>query len=193
MANWRRWPWKLIALSSGVAFGVFIILGITLAGNDLPALPTQQGMDLYGGTMHGNKISTKSWTFDYTHAQLSTDGTAGTIQGIHNGVVYKNGKPYMHVTAQEITLNTQSLDFTATGKVVITRADPKADERFETDEMIWTNALHLMRLDHPSFLRTGNRVLKIGGAVIDFNKNTVHLNSVDGSVLIQHKPPQASH
>ena len=184
MRNWRRWKWKRISLIAAIAFGVYVILGITLAGHDIPPLPTQQTMQLYGGTVNGNRISTKSWTFDYTHAQLSPDGTAGTIDGVHNGVVFKHGKPYVHISAEHITLNTQSLDFTATGKVVITRVDTSTPERFETDEMVWSNAVHLLHLDHTSFLRTGDHVLKIGGAVLDFNKNTVHLSGVEGSVHV---------
>lgn len=186
MRNWRRWKWKRISLIAAIAFGVYVILGITLAGHDIPPLPTQQTMQLYGGTVNGNRISTKSWTFDYTHAQLSPDGTAGTIDGVHNGVVFKHGKPYVHISAEHITLNTQSLDFTATGKVVITRVDPSADETFETDDMIWSNALHIMRLDHPSFLRTNGHILKLSSAVINFTTNTVHINGLNGSIKVAH-------
>lgn len=179
---WRRWPWRRIAIFACVALGIYLVVGILLAGEDTPPLPGQQPMQLYGGHVNGNHISTKSWSFDYTHAQLSPDGTIGSIDGVRHGVIYKKGKPYAHISAEHISVNTISLDFTATGKVTVTRIGGPQHETFETDEVIWTNGLHILRLDHLSYFRTGTQTLRIKNALINLGTDQIHLGELVGGV-----------
>ncbi len=56
--------------------------------------PGQLPIDLRGGHVLNNHITTKSWSFDYEHARLSPDGLSGTVNGVRNGVVFRKGKPY---------------------------------------------------------------------------------------------------
>jgi|GEM_PF-543161 hypothetical protein len=174
-------PRRLVALAVA-ALAVYVTIGIILAGRDAPQIPPQRPMQLYGGHVAGKRISTTSWSFDYRHAQLSPDGTIATIDGVRNGIVFRDGHPYLRIAAEHITANTQSLDFTAVGRVRIERPGTNGARIFETDEVIWSNATQLLQLPHPCYYRTGNDVLKIAGATVDFKKGTVHLGKIEGTV-----------
>jgi hypothetical protein len=185
--NLRRWNWKRIWIVAGIAFGVFVIGGVVLAGRDIPLIPpSTQPMTLKGGRINGTHISTKSWSFDYEHAQLSPDGTMGTIDGVRNGVVYRKGKPYLKISAEHVSLNTSTLDFTATGRVHVERLKGGDARSFDTDLVIWTNGAKLLHLDHPSYVRTNGQVLKIENVTMDFEKDVLHLGKIDGNVDIHH-------
>src|SRR5271166_823273 len=106
--NWWRWG----ALAAGGALVIWLVVGVILAGIGTPPLPPDQtGITLNGGSVKGNRITTKSWSFDYKNAQLSPDGTTGTVEGVRDGIVYKNGKPHLKITAQRISVDTMSLNF----------------------------------------------------------------------------------
>ena len=90
-------------------------------------------------TIANNRITTKSWSFDYDHAQLSPDASTGTVEGVRHGIVFKKGKPDLKISAEKITLDTQSLDFTAIGKVHVEKIDDSQHRSFDTDLVTWTN------------------------------------------------------
>ena len=123
----RKFGWKHVAWVVGTALAVWIIVGVVLAGRDIPPYQSSQQMiDLHGGHVQNNRITTKSWSFDYTHAQLSPDGTSGNIDGVRNGIVFRKAKPYLKIAAEHIAVNISSLDFTAIGKVHVERInDPQ--------------------------------------------------------------------
>lgn len=182
----RRFGWKHAAWILGVAFTVWVIVEIVLAGRGTPPMPTtSQSIDLRGGHVTGNRITTKSWTFDYAHAQLSPDGTVGTVDGVRNGIVFRKGKPYLRIAAEHISINTQTLDFTAIGKVHVERiGDPEA-RSFDTDLVSWTNTAKLLRMDHPSYLHTGDRTLKLENISIDFGTESIRLGKIEGDAIIK--------
>ena len=184
----KKRSWKLALWIAGGAFLVYVIVMIILAGYGTPPLPpNQSGITLKGGHVNGNRVTTKSWTFDYASAQLSPDGTTGTVQGVRNGIVFKHGKPYLKVSAESITIDTQSLNFTAIGKVHATLIGDPQKRSFDTDLIIWTNGAKELRMDHPSYLHSGGQTLKLQSVTIDFDKNTVHFGSIGGS-LVAPKP-----
>ena len=179
---WRRVPWKRIAWIAGAAFSVYLVVGIILAGRNTPQLPpTQQTIDLRGGHILNNRITTKSWSFDYDHAQLSPDGTTGTVDGVHNGIVFRKGKPYLKISATHISLNTQSLDFTAVGKVHVERIGDPQKRSFDTDLVMWTNGAKLLRLDHPSYLHSGTQTMRLDNVTINFDTEQIHMAKLGGS------------
>ncbi len=181
-----RFGWKHFAWIAGIALAVWVVVEIANAGRDLPNIPTaSQSIDLRGGHVTGNRITTKSWTFDYEHAQLSPDGTVGTVDGVRNGIVFRKGKPYLRIAAEHISINTQTLDFTALGKVHVERIGDSQQRSFDTDLVIWTNNAKLLRMDHPSYLHTGDQTLKLETVSIDFGSEKVHLGKIDGAAIIQ--------
>lgn len=186
MPNKRTW--RRIAIVAGIIVAVWVALEILFAGGTLPPIPPDQtGITLRGGHVNGNRVTTKSWTFDYESAQLTPDGTSGTVRGVRDGIVYKKGKPYLKVSAEQITIDTQSLNFTAVGKVHVTLVGDAEHRSFDTDLIEWTNGAKELRMDHPSYLHSGGQTLKLQSVTIDFDTNKIHFGSVGGSLEIPKK------
>lgn len=177
--------WKRLALVAGLLFGVYVVVEIILAGGGAPPPPPNQApIDLRGGHVLNNHIATKSWSFDYDHARLSSDGLSGSVDGVRNGIVFRKGKPYLRISAKHVQLNVQSLDFTAVGKVHIEQIADAQQRSFDTDLVTWTNDAKLLRMPHPSYVRSGGQTLRIDGITVNFDDNTVHLGKVNGGVEV---------
>lgn len=163
---------------------IWFVVGIVLAGREpAPPTPGSQPLSLRGGRVTGNRISTRSWTFDYRHAQMSPDGTLATVDGVRNGVLYRKGKPYLSIAAQHVSVNTQTFDFTATGDVHVEQLNSKdkVKRSFDTDLLQWTNVTKMLSLPHPSLFRTGDQILKVASISVDFNTNDIHVGKIEGS------------
>ena len=179
--------WKRLALAGGLALGVYVVVEIILAGSGaLPPPPNQAPIDLRGGHVLNNHIATRSWSFDYDHARLSSDGLSGTVDGVRNGVVFRKGKPYLRISAKHVTLNIQSLDFTAVGKVHVERIDDPMQRSFDTDLVTWTNDAKILRMPHPAYIHSGDQTLRVDGISVNFDDSTIHVGQVNGGVDVTH-------
>lgn len=184
MRNSARWKWA--AWIAGIAVVVWVVTGVILAGREVqPPPPGSQPVTLRGGNVTGNRISSRSWTFQYTKAQMSPDGSFATLDGVRNGILYKHGKPYLSISAQHASVNTQTFDFTATGEVHIAalKAKDGVQKSFDTDLVQWTNATKLLTLPHQSLIRTGDETLKVASMTVNFNNSEVHLGKIDGGFI----------
>jgi hypothetical protein len=183
----KRLRWKRIGIGAGVLFGIYVVVEIVLAGRGTPPIPPgQTPIELRGGHVLNNHIATKSWSFDYEHAHLSPDGLSGTVDGVRNGIVFRKGKPYLRISAKHVQVNIESLDFTAVGKVHIERINDPQKRSFDTDLVTWTNDAKLLRMAHPSYIRTGDQTLIVSSISVDFDDDTIHLGKVNGAVDVHH-------
>lgn len=183
--NFRSWTWRQYATLAGIALGLYLLVGILLAGNGIaPIPPASVPVNFHGGHVLGNRITTRSWSFDYDHAELSPDGQSGSVEGIHDGIVFRKGKPYLKISAERITLDMQSLDFTAVGKVHVELLNDVQHRSFDTDLVTWTNDAKLMHMDHPSYVHSGKETLRIDSITVDFDAETFHLGKLNGGVDI---------
>jgi hypothetical protein len=183
--DYKAWNWRRIGWISGIVIVVWLAIGVILAGRDVPPLPSSsQQIVLRGGRVTGNHIKTRSWIFDYTHAEMSPDGTLATLDGVRNGILYKKGKPYLRISAQHVSVNTQSFDFTAVGDVHIEAIKPSdgISKSFDTDLVEWSNSGKLLQLVHPSIFRTADQTLKVATITVDFNGKGIKLGKIQGSV-----------
>ena len=182
----RRINVRLAGYLAGGALLVWIVVEVILAGIGTPPLPPDtSGITHKGGAVAGNRISNKSWSFDYKSAQLSADGTIGTIEGVRDGVVFKKGKPYLKIAAQRISVDTTSLNFTAIGKVTIRMIGDPLHRSFDTDFMQWTNGTKLLAMPHPGYLHSGEHTLKFSSISIDFGKNEIHFGTLGGALEVR--------
>lgn len=181
-----RRPWfKPAIILVAIVLVAWFVAGIMRAGNNEQApSPSSQQITLHGGHVRGNRISTRSWSFDYKSAQMTPDGTVASVDGVRNGVLYKNGKPYLSMSAEHVSVNTQSFDFTATGDVHVTWLHPKdgVTKSFDTDLVQWANATKMLELQHPSYFRTGSETLKVASIEVNFNTGSIKLGKVEGAV-----------
>lgn len=180
----RTRQWRLAGLVAGAALLVFVVIGIFAAGREpTPVPPSAQPVVLRGGHAASNRLRSKSWSFDYERAQMSADESKAEVDGIHSGVLYKDGKPYLRIAARHISANTVSFDFIATGRVHIEQmGTPSATRSFDTDLVQWNNATKLLTLAHPSVVRTGDQTLRVESIVVDFGKSLIRLGPIRGSV-----------
>lgn len=188
--NWREVPWRKVAWIAGAVFAVWLVVGIILAGQEPGNIPPGSApITLHGGRVTGNRISTRSWDFHYKSAQMSPDGTLATVDGVKNGILYKKGKPYLSISAEHVSINTQTFDFTAIGDVHVEAIKPKEGfpESFDTDFVQWTNSIKTLDLSHPTILRTGNQVLKVASISVNFNTNQIQTGKISGSVKAPEK------
>jgi hypothetical protein len=166
-------------------FGMFawVVTEILLADSGkVPPPPATVSMDLHGGHVVGNRIQTKSWTFDYTKAHLSPDGLTGSVDGVRAGVIFRKGKPYLRISAQHIQVDVQSLNFTAIGKMHIERIGDPQHLAFDTDHVVWTNDAKSLKIDHPAFIHTNGQTLRVDHISVDFDANTVHIGKIGGQL-----------
>ena len=57
--------WKRIVIVLTVALGIYLTIGVLLAGRGLPPVPPSVvPVDLHGGRVLGHRITTRSWAFD---------------------------------------------------------------------------------------------------------------------------------
>lgn len=179
--------WKRIAVGAGIVLAIYVVVEIILAGGGAPPPPPNEApIDLKGGHVLNNHISTKSWSFDYDRARLAPDGMSGSVDGVRNGIVFRKGKPYLRISAKHVQLNVQTLDFTAVGKVHIERIDDPEHRSFDTDLVTWTNDAKLLRMAHPAYVHSGNQTLRIDGITVNFDDDTIHLGKVSGGVDVSH-------
>lgn len=114
---------------------------------------------------------------------MSADESKAEVDGIHSGVLYKDGKPYLRIAAKHISANTVSFDFVATGDVHIEQMGTASGKRsFDTDLVQWNNTTKLLTLAHPSIIRTGAESLRVSSIVVDFGKSLIRLGRIEGSV-----------
>lgn len=183
----RKLVWKRIAIVAGGLLVVWVVVEIAIAGGGAPPPPPSSvSMNLHGGHVVTNRISTKSWTFDYERAQLSPDGLTGSVDGVRNGIVFRKGKPYLRISAEHVQVDVGNLDFTAVGKVHVERINDPDRRSFDTDLVSWTNNAQLLHMDHPVYVHSGNQTLRIDGLTVDFDANTIHLGKVAGGLEFQH-------
>ncbi|HTU80668.1 MAG TPA: hypothetical protein VMF61_00975 [Candidatus Acidoferrales bacterium] len=178
--------WKRLAVVAGVLLAVYVGVEIYLAGGGaLPPPPATIPLVMHGGHVVGNRIATKSWVFEYDHAQLDQDGTAGSVDGVRNGIVFRKGKPYLRISAQHVQVDLENLDFTAIGKVHVEQIGDPTHRSFDTDLVTWTNNAKTLRMEHPTYVHSGDQTLRIDGITVDFDENTIHFGKIEGGVQVR--------
>lgn len=115
---------------------------------------------------------------------MSPDGSMAAVDGIHNGILYRNGKPYLSIAAKHISANTLSDDFTATGRVHIAQLEGSVPRSFDTDLIAWTNVTKNLTLPHPSIIKTGKATLSVEKATINFESGAIHLGKIKGAISL---------
>jgi len=177
--------WRTAALIAGIAVLIWAIAGIVLAGREPGGSPPGTlPLTLHGGRVTGNRMSTKSWMFEYKRAEMSADGTLASVDGVHQGILYKNGSPFLSVTAEHVSVNTLTFDFTALGDVHVTQMRETGGVRrsFDTDFVQWVNATKSLTLPHPSVVRNGDQTLKVSSVSVNFNTGEIRLRGISGGV-----------
>ena len=174
----RRW---LI----GVALGLFAygVLRVYLAGFD--ALPPPQNsvpVVVGHGIARGERLTSHSWSIDYDKITTSEDQTFVTVDGVRNGIVYKNGKPYLKIRAAHVSVNMVTHDFTATGPIHIESLNKQKPRSFDTNSATWTDASQQLELSSPIVVTSPGTSLHVQRLSLDVRTGRLHLEHIDGTL-----------
>lgn len=178
-----RARWVLVAKIAGAALVVWLIAGVILAGRGTPPIPASSGTVVLNSCRTFNThLRMKTWRFDCKRAELSPDQTVATIYGVRDGILYKKGKPYLRLQAQQVQFNLQTLDFTANGDVHITALQNSdgVKRTFETDFVSWNNASKMLYMPHQSIVKSGDQTLRIANVTVNFTTGQVQVRSIRG-------------
>jgi len=151
------------------------------AGADIPSSRTQQQTQLNGGSANDKRLDGKSWSLDYDSATMSPDGSLASIENVHDGVILRDGKPYMRMMAKHVTANLSYNDFVVTGPVSFTEIGGAHRELF-TDEAHYSGNDHTLRLDHLTTIHAGGMSFQVRTAVVNFTTGETKLGRINGSL-----------
>jgi LPS export ABC transporter protein LptC len=135
------WVWVVSAAFFGT---VVYLLASALLSPDLPAnlgQPTIKMNSIEGQGERGNQLG---WKFVADSSDISTDGETTTYHHVREGIYYLKGKPAYRLTADSVTLDARSQNYTATGDVHIWSVRPQDVSEVHTQNMSWNNALQML-------------------------------------------------
>jgi lipopolysaccharide export system protein LptC len=168
------------ALIAVVVLG-WIVWQTIHAGADIPSQRTQAQTQLSGGSANDKRLDGKSWSLDYDTATLSPDGSLAEIQNVHNGIILRDGKPYMRMTAKHVSANLSYNDFVVSGPVSFTEIGGQ-QRRLDTDEAHYSGNDHTLHLDHATTIRAAGMTFRVATAVVNFTTGATKLGRITGSL-----------
>jgi len=163
----------------GVAYFTW---GIVTAGSDNTAPPHQVPIAINGGSAAGHRFTTPSWTILYDHVEASTDAGYVNARGIRDAVIYRHGKPYIHLTADHIEANLVSKDFTATGHLHAQQTNNGITRTFATGTASWTEASQKLLMPNLIRLHMQKITLFVHGLTFDVRTGNIHVGAITGQM-----------
>jgi hypothetical protein len=174
----RLAPWAVLAFVAYVAWGIY------RAGIDeTPAGRGSTDIVFRGGTVSGQRIKTRSWTASYDRLISNADQTVLEIQGVHDGTIFRSGKPYLHVRAAHMSVNTTTRDFSMVGPIHVETVAANPRRSFDTTAAQWSDAGQLLTLSNHVTIYTGaEHPLSVGSLTFDVKTGNVAMNNVAGQI-----------
>jgi len=166
------------------AFIAYVAFGIYRAGeNELPPPGANTQIVFKGGTISGRRISTRSWSADYDRIVSNADQTLLDVDGVHDGVVFKKGKPYIRLRAAHMAVNTITHDFTISGPLHAETIAAHPTRSFDTTSAAWNNARQELTLDKRVVIHTaGGEPVAIASAVFNVKTGILDVHGLTGPI-----------
>ena len=177
---------RIVGLAVVAAIG-FVGYGIYDAGRDeRPAPLANTNIQFSKGHASGQRVKFRSWSADYDKIVSNADQTILDVQNVRNGTIYKNGKPYMHVRAEHMTVNTITHDFAETGPMHAETVGSTPTRTFDTDSAVWNDALQTLTFAKHVVIRTGtDEPLTVGSLTLDIKTGAVDIRDIEGPVRLK--------
>jgi hypothetical protein len=177
-----RLNWRAPAVVAGLAFLAWVGFEIGRAGNEIvvPRMPSND--TLVGGKIHGKRIDQRAWSLDFDTASVSPDGSQATIAHVRDGHIHRPNKPDVTMTADGVTVNRISNDFTVSGPVTFVEPEPDGRiRRFTTVGAHYVGGTHMLQLDHTATITEGTTKVVVSSAKVNFRTGDVTVGSLQGS------------
>jgi hypothetical protein len=168
------------------AFGIgaWLVAGVYLAGRDEQSAPPNNIPAIFqGGAAAGQRIDSRSWSASYDKMVANADQTQLELDGVHDGIIYKKGKPYLLVRARHMTVNTITHDFSARGPIHVETASGNPKREFDSTAADWSDSTQKLSLPEPIEIRSGAKEPLFVGS-LEFNVRTgeIELHYIRGAV-----------
>jgi hypothetical protein len=177
-----RLPWRPFAVVAVLAFLAWVGYEIGRAGSEIAVPRTATNDVLVGGAIHGKRIDQRAWSLDFDTASVSPDGSQATIAHVRDGRIHRPGKPDVTMTADGVTVNRITNDFTVSGPV--TFVEPEAGgrvRRFTTVGAHYSGATRVLHLDHTATITEGTTKVVVSSAKVNFRTGDVSVGSLQGT------------
>lgn len=143
--DWKKLDWKRLAAIATIGVLLGLAIAIWHAGNE--DLPQQNGAQtIVNGQAEGRRAQFASWTFTYDKATTLGDGITQEIEGIRDGVYYKDGKPFIRMRADRVIYNSVTRDFSVSGPVHFDIDDKGKIRTVDTRAATWSDATQTLRI-----------------------------------------------
>ncbi|MBC5800158.1 MAG: hypothetical protein GIX03_00410 [Candidatus Eremiobacteraeota bacterium] len=176
--------WKGVLWAAAAAFIAYVAVGIYRAGQNELRPPNANAQIVFkGGAISGRRITTRSWSADYDRIVSNADQTLLNVDGVHNGIVYKKGRPYIRLRAAHMAVNTITHDFTVSGSLHAETTAAQPARSFDTTSAMWNDARQELTLDKRVVIHTaGGEPLTIASAVFDVKTGLLDVHGLRGPI-----------
>lgn len=151
------------------------------AGADIPSQRSTSQTHLSGGSANDKRLDGKSWSLDYDTATISPDGSLAEIENVHDGIILRDGRPYMRMSAKHVSANLAAGDFVVNGPVSFTEIGGQRRELY-TDQAHYQGNSHTLYLDHPTTIHAAAMSFHVAKAVVNFTTGETKLGRITGTL-----------
>jgi hypothetical protein len=179
----RRQTWAIV----GILAGIGIAWGTYEAGFDSTPPPGNPMTNISQGMAVGNRLTTRSWRLSYDNVQASNDGNYIQAQGVHNAIIYHDGRAKLHLWADHVSINLVTKNLDIRGHVHI-EAQVGSDKRaFDTESATWTESTQRLLMPGTIKLSDAHSQLQIANASVDIHTGQIQLGKLNGTIAPTHK------
>ena len=178
----------LVLLAVGGAFWIAYEISIAGDGN-LPSLETP-AVVMKNGKAYGERLTSHSWSFKYGRAVARVGETIFDLDDVHDGVIYKDGKPYLRFRAKHVTANTITRDFAVSGAFHVDMPGKGAARSLDTDRASWSDGTQTLSLPDATTIRgkDGEPPLTLRGLTLDIRTKSARVGHIAGPLTSSRKP-----
>jgi hypothetical protein len=175
----RPIPWRRVALAAGLAFAGYVTWGIVHADGPVQNVGVPVTSQLDRGHAEGRRIDARAWSLDYGRIVEAPDGSIATLYDVRHGEIFRNGKPYVTVSADTVVVNTLSNDFSASGHVVFTENDGKHQRRFRSERAVYNGVPQVLTLPAAVRIESDGMAASFDHAVVNLKTGAMTVGRID--------------
>jgi hypothetical protein len=139
---------------------------------------------MQNGEAEGRRQQFASWSFTYDKATTLGDQVTQEIDGIHDGVFYKDGKAVARMRADRAIYNTMSHDFSVTGPAHFDIDDHGKIRTLDANSATWTDSMQTLHIPGPATIssKLGGRLI-VENVTVDLRSGQYTVGKIEGSAV----------
>jgi len=169
---------------AGVAIVAALVLGVYFVIRDAGDLAGRSGdpndILFKAGHAFGNRMTTRAWSVDYESAETNANHTLVDLRGVRNGVIFKDGKPYVRIKAAHVRVNTVTHDFDVDGGLHVEKVSPENVSSLDTTTGSWLDHSQYLVLGRPTTITmTNGETTHVQKVIVNIKTGSIHLKGID--------------